>query len=163
MPPKGAVDGSTPKNHLHCRTSTDWSMGSVSDGRLVDSTNSPEENFPRELQETSDESIEKLKSELSNLMRQSELSELELQSLRRQITKESRRGRICQDMLRNLKRREMHSKQNQNWNYSLFGNRLQRRAEGGRICQEMLRDLKRREMHSKQNVNNSSAQMKENP
>jgi len=103
MPPKGAVDGSTPKNHLHCRTSTDWSMGSVSDGRLVDSTNSPEENFPRELQETSDESIEKLKSELSNLMRQSELSELELQSLRRQITKESRRG---QDLSRHVKELE---------------------------------------------------------
>ncbi|KAH8492399.1 hypothetical protein H0E87_021815 [Populus deltoides] len=103
MPPKGAVDGSTPKNHLHCRTSTDWSMGSMSDGRLVDSTNSPEENFPRELQETSDESIEKLKSELSNLMRQSELSELELQSLRRQITKESRRG---QDLSRHVKELE---------------------------------------------------------
>jgi chromosome segregation ATPase len=103
MPPKGAVDGITPKNHLHCRTSTDWSMGSVSDGRLVDSTNSPEENLPRELQETSDESIEKLNSELSNLMRQSELSELELQTLRRQITKESRRG---QDLSRHVKELE---------------------------------------------------------
>ncbi|KAG6754509.1 hypothetical protein POTOM_042549 [Populus tomentosa] len=103
MPPKGAVDGITPKNHLHCRTSTDWSLGSVSDGRLVDSTNSPEENLQSELQETSDESIEKLKSELSNLMRQSELSELELQTLRKQITKESRRG---QDLSRHVKELE---------------------------------------------------------
>ncbi|KAG6753517.1 hypothetical protein POTOM_043586 [Populus tomentosa] len=103
MPLKGAVDGITPKNHLHWRTSTDWSMGSASDGRLVDSTNSPEENLPRELQETSDESIEKLKSELSNLMRQSELSELELQTLRKQITKESRRG---QDLSRHVKELE---------------------------------------------------------
>ncbi|CAK7337281.1 unnamed protein product [Dovyalis caffra] len=102
MPPKGAINGITTKNLLHRRTSTDWSMGSVSDGSLV-VTNSPEESLPRELQEASDDNVEKLKSELSSLMRQSELSELELQTLRRQITKESRRG---QDLSRQVKELE---------------------------------------------------------
>ncbi|XP_011015471.1 PREDICTED: LOW QUALITY PROTEIN: myosin heavy chain, striated muscle-like [Populus euphratica] len=84
MPPKGAVDAITPK--------TTCIVGQA----LI-------ENLPRELQETSDESIEKLKTELSNLMRQSELSELELQTLRRQMTKESRRG---QDLSRHVKELE---------------------------------------------------------
>lgn len=103
MPPKGAVDGITTKNRLHRRTSTDWSMGSRSDGSLVGSTNSPEQSLPREFQEASDETVERLKSELSSLMRQSELSELELQTLRKQITKESRRG---QDLSRQVKELE---------------------------------------------------------
>lgn len=103
MPPKGAVDGITTKNRLHRRTSTDWSMGSRSDGSLVGSTNSPEKSLPREFQEASDETIERLESELSSLMRQSELSELELQTLRKQITKESRRG---QDLSRQVKELE---------------------------------------------------------
>ncbi|KAL3575788.1 hypothetical protein D5086_023889 [Populus alba] len=87
MPPKGAVDGITPKNHLHCRTSTDWSLGSVSDGRLVDSTNSPEENLPSELQETSDESIEKLKRESLNQLRaENEDSRVQLEEVRRELS-----------------------------------------------------------------------------
>ncbi|KAJ6410816.1 hypothetical protein OIU84_007551 [Salix udensis] len=103
MPPKGAVDGITTKKRMHRRTSTEWSIGSGSDRSLVGSTNSPQESFPREFQEASDETIERLKSELSGFMRQSELSELELQTLRKQITKESRRG---QDLSRQVKELE---------------------------------------------------------
>ncbi|XP_050220959.1 uncharacterized protein LOC126671245 isoform X2 [Mercurialis annua] len=92
MPQEGAVDTKTTKNRLHRRSSTEWSMGSASDGSLADSTNSPEEKFPRHLRVASDESVETLKSEITSLLRQSELSELELQSLRKQFTKENRRA-----------------------------------------------------------------------
>ncbi|WCJ36640.1 Myosin heavy chain-related protein [Euphorbia peplus] len=80
------------KNRLHKRSSTEWSMGSASDGSLIDSTNSPDDSLPRELPVASDESIESLKNEITSLMRQSELSELELQALRKQITKENKRA-----------------------------------------------------------------------
>ncbi|KDP22284.1 hypothetical protein JCGZ_26115 [Jatropha curcas] len=99
MPRKVPVDTSGTKNRLHRRSSTDWSMGSASDGSLVDSTNSLENELQREVRGNSDESIEKLKSEISTLLRQSELSELELQSLRKQIAKESRRA---QDLSREI-------------------------------------------------------------
>ncbi|KAF2315626.1 hypothetical protein GH714_040140 [Hevea brasiliensis] len=99
MPQKIMIDTFTTKNHLHRRSSTDWSVGSASDGSLADSTNSRQDSLPRDLQGASDESIEKLKSEISSLLRQSELSELELQSLRKQITKESRKA---QDLSRQI-------------------------------------------------------------
>nr|AFN53684.1 putative ATP-binding protein [Linum usitatissimum] len=82
------VVNSTTKNRLHRRTSTEWSIGSASDGSLVDSSNSPEE-----------ESIQKLKSEIFNLMRQQELSEMETQTLRKQLTKETKRA---QDLSREV-------------------------------------------------------------
>ncbi|XP_065869815.1 uncharacterized protein [Euphorbia lathyris] len=87
------------KNRLHRRSSTEWSMGSASDGSLIDSTNSPDDSFHRELPGASDESIESLKNEITGLMRQSELSELELQALRKQITKENKRA---QDLSRQM-------------------------------------------------------------
>ncbi|EEF51396.1 ATP binding protein, putative [Ricinus communis] len=57
------------------------------------------ENFPRDLRGASDESTEKLKSEITSLMRQSELTELEIQSLRKQFAKENRRA---QDLSRQV-------------------------------------------------------------
>lgn len=78
------------------RSNTDWSVGSASDGSLGDWTNSLEDNnnnVARErFQEHSEDSTEKLKSEIASLMRQVEVSELELQTLRRQVAKESSRG-----------------------------------------------------------------------
>nr|AFN53629.1 putative ATP-binding protein [Linum usitatissimum] len=82
------VVNSATKNRLHRRTSTEWSIGSASDGSLVDSSNSPE-----------DESVQKLKSEIFNLMRQHELSEMETQTLRKQLTKETKRA---QDLSREV-------------------------------------------------------------
>ena len=87
---------SATKYHPHRRSGTEWSTGSGSDGSLVDSANSPGENVPRRLNEATDESTHKLKSEILILMRQSELSEMELQTLRKQVTKESERA---QDLL----------------------------------------------------------------
>ncbi|TXG70896.1 hypothetical protein EZV62_005831 [Acer yangbiense] len=92
MPQRGAVGAVTTKNHAHRRTNTDWSVGSASDGSLFDSTNSPEDNLPREWQKGSDGSVEKLRNEMAMMMRQAELTEIELQSLRKQIMKESKRA-----------------------------------------------------------------------
>ncbi|CAN1751833.1 hypothetical protein LINPERHAP1_LOCUS4469 [Linum perenne] len=75
------VVNSTTKNRLHRRTSTEWSIGSASDGSLVDSSNSP-----------GDESVQKLKSENFSLMRQQEQSEMEMQTLRKQLMKETKRA-----------------------------------------------------------------------
>ncbi|KAK4837231.1 hypothetical protein QYF36_003823 [Acer negundo] len=92
MPQKGTVGALITKNHAHRRTNTDWSVGSASDGSLFDSTNSPEDNLPREWQESSGGSVEKLRYEMAMMMRQAELTEIELQSLRKQIMKESKRA-----------------------------------------------------------------------
>lgn len=87
--PRGGIKTN---NHAHRRSNTDWSVGSISDGSLIDSTNSPDDNLPREWQEASDVSVEKLKDEITTMMRQAELSELELQSLRKQVAKETKRA-----------------------------------------------------------------------
>ncbi|KAJ7974203.1 Myosin heavy chain-related protein, putative isoform 1 [Quillaja saponaria] len=93
LPPKGNVDDIITGNHVHRRSNTDWSMGSASDGSLGDWTSNLEDSFPRErLQDPSDNTTEKLRSEIVYLMRQAEVSELELQSLRKQIAKETNRG-----------------------------------------------------------------------
>ncbi|KAK2653841.1 hypothetical protein Ddye_013697 [Dipteronia dyeriana] len=92
MPQRGTVGAVTTKNRAHRRTNTDWSVGSVSDGSLFDSINSPEDNLPREWQEGSDGSVEKLRNEIAMMMRQAELTEIELQSLRKQMVKESKRA-----------------------------------------------------------------------
>ncbi|XP_022736877.1 golgin subfamily A member 6-like protein 22 [Durio zibethinus] len=97
MPQKG-TDAVTTKKQKHRRTNTDWSVSSTSDGSLVESGNSPED-IPREWQEGSENSVEKLRSENAMLLRQVEVSELELQSLRRQILKESKR---TQDLSRQI-------------------------------------------------------------
>ncbi|XP_059629278.1 uncharacterized protein LOC132271807 isoform X2 [Cornus florida] len=92
MPEKRLIEATPTENQVHRRSNT-VSMGSISDGSMVDSRNSPEESFPRDRsQEASDRSIESLRSEISMLERQAEVSELELQSLRKQVVKESKRG-----------------------------------------------------------------------
>lgn len=90
---KGMTDAPMTDNHMCHRSNTDLSTDSVSDGSLVDSPSSIEDNHRRErLPEASDDSIDKLKSEISILRRNAELSELELQSLRKQIAKETKQG-----------------------------------------------------------------------
>ncbi|XVE58547.1 hypothetical protein DITRI_Ditri04bG0178000 [Diplodiscus trichospermus] len=97
LPQRGA-DAVMTEKHMHQRTNTDWSVSSTSDGSLVESGNSPEE-IPREWQEGSENSFEKLRSENTMLLRQVELSELELQSLRKQTLKE---GKRTQDLSRQI-------------------------------------------------------------
>ncbi|XVF12485.1 hypothetical protein REPUB_Repub08aG0122700 [Reevesia pubescens] len=97
MPPRGA-DAVMTKKHMHQRTNTDWSVSSTSDGSLVESGNSPKD-IPREWQEGSENSVEKLRSENAMLLRQVEVSELELQSLKKQILKENKR---TQDLSRQI-------------------------------------------------------------
>jgi chromosome segregation ATPase len=90
---KGIADAITTRKHAHQRSNTYCSVDSASDGSLVDSTNSLEENLTREkLQDASDDSIGKLKTEIATLMRQAEVSEMELQSLRKQLVKERKQG-----------------------------------------------------------------------
>lgn len=103
MPPRGTIDGIMTKKNLHRRSSTDWSGGSASDGSFVESTNSPDDDFQRGWQEESDGSVDKLKSEITILMRQVEISELELQSLRKQVMKESRRTQDQSKQILSLK------------------------------------------------------------
>lgn len=93
VPQQGTVDATKTHNHAHQRSNTDWSVGSISDGSLAESTNSPDDNLG------SDGSVEKLKNEIAVMMRQVELSELELQSLRKQVAKESKRA---QDQTRQI-------------------------------------------------------------
>lgn len=93
VPQQGTVDAIKTHNHAHRRSNTDWSVGSISDGSLAESTNSPDDNLG------SDGSVEKLKNEIAVMMRQVELSELELQSLRKQVAKESKRA---QDQTRQI-------------------------------------------------------------
>lgn len=93
MPKKGMVDAPMTNNHMLHRSNTDLSTDSVSDGSLVDSPSSIEDNHRRErLPEASDDSIDKLKTEITILRRNAELSELEVQSLRKQIAKETKQG-----------------------------------------------------------------------
>lgn len=99
VPQQETVDATKTNNHVHRRSNTDWSVGSISDGSLAESTNSPEDNLPREWQQGSDGSVEKLKNEIAVMMRQAELSELELQSLRKQVAKESKQA---QDQTRQI-------------------------------------------------------------
>lgn len=93
VPQQGTVDAIKTHNHAHRRSNTDWSVGSISDGSLAESTNSPDDNLG------SDGSVEKLKNEIAVMMRQVELSELELQSLRKEVAKESKRA---QDQTRQI-------------------------------------------------------------
>lgn len=94
------IDAFPTEKHVHRKTSTDWSVGSASDGSVIDLTNSPEENFPIEsLPDPSNNATETLRNQIRWWERQAEVSELELQSLRRQIGKESRR---VQDLSRQI-------------------------------------------------------------
>ncbi|KAJ9679372.1 hypothetical protein PVL29_021336 [Vitis rotundifolia] len=103
MPQEGTIAATTRKDRMHWRSNTDFSVGSASDGSMIDSTNSAEDNFPGGFKEDSDSTTEKLKSENFNLLRQAELSELELQSLRKQIAKECKRGQDLTSKIVGLK------------------------------------------------------------
>ncbi|PSS32387.1 Intracellular protein transport protein [Actinidia chinensis var. chinensis] len=104
MPKKRTVDTFQKCSQMHRRSNTDWSVGSASDGSMVDSPNSPEENLPRDPSpQDSDRSMENLARKISMLERQRELSELELQSLRKQIVKESKRGQDLSKQVCSLK------------------------------------------------------------
>ncbi|XP_057508718.1 uncharacterized protein LOC130791557 [Actinidia eriantha] len=104
MPKKRPVGTFQKCSQMHRRSNTDWSVGSASDGSMVDSPNLPEESLltdrsPRD----SDRSLENLARKISMLERQRELSELELQSLRKQIVKESKRGQDLSKQVWSLK------------------------------------------------------------
>lgn len=90
------------EKHQKQRSSTDWSMGSLSDRSMGDLLNSPEhnnDNDKRVYAEASKNAIEVLKSDVTRLERQAELSDLELESLRKQILKENKR---VQDLLKKV-------------------------------------------------------------
>ncbi|KAG1355093.1 trichohyalin [Cocos nucifera] len=80
-------------------SSGDWSGTSAPDGSMDGSTNSSGEAGLRDRLQDSDETLEKLRSDIVSLTRKVELSELELQTLRKQVVKESRRG---QDLSREI-------------------------------------------------------------
>lgn len=87
------------EKHQKQRSSTDWSMGSLSDRSMADLINSPDHQEQRLYAEASKTAVEVLKSDISRLERQAELSDLELESLRKQILKENKRG---QDLLKKV-------------------------------------------------------------
>ncbi|XP_019449842.1 PREDICTED: myosin-11-like [Lupinus angustifolius] len=91
MPARGTFEAIATKTHMRRRSNTDYSLGSASDGSLVDWTNSLEDNLPR-LQEPSDNTTENPKKEVSSLKRQAELSELALESLQKLLEKECSRA-----------------------------------------------------------------------
>ncbi|VFQ99637.1 unnamed protein product [Cuscuta campestris] len=97
-PQKPAFGINSLERYSHQRSSTDCSLGSISDGSVKDATNRPKEDTPREETETTN-SILKLQNQIKMLERQAEVSEIELQSLRRQIVKESKRG---QDLVQQI-------------------------------------------------------------
>ncbi|CAL0303392.1 unnamed protein product [Lupinus luteus] len=87
MPERGTFEAVATKTHMPRRSNTDYSLGSASDGSLVDWTNSLEYNLPR-LQEPSDNTTENPQKEVSSLKRQAEVSELALESLQKLLEKE---------------------------------------------------------------------------
>lgn len=104
IPQKKTEDEVPTEKQVRQRSNADWSVGSASDRSMVDSTNSPGENFPRdESLEASNDSIEILKNEISMRDMQAELSGLELQSLRKQNAKESKRGQELSRQIVSLK------------------------------------------------------------
>ncbi|CAK9159766.1 unnamed protein product [Ilex paraguariensis] len=95
MPEKGTVDviPAEKQKQQRSKSNTNPPLISASNGSMVDSTTSLEENFIRDWSsEASNNATEKLKNEISMLERQAEVSELELQSLRKQMVKENKRG-----------------------------------------------------------------------
>lgn len=99
MPQTRTIDVISTEQLLHSRSNTEWSLGSASEGSMMDSTNSTEERFPRNVPEVSNNPLDLLKMEISKLERQAEISDMELQSLRKQIAKEGKRG---QDLSRKI-------------------------------------------------------------
>ncbi|XP_062120430.1 uncharacterized protein LOC133834736 isoform X2 [Humulus lupulus] len=92
-PQKGRVNASQTNKKSLNRSNMNWSADSASDDSLLESPSSLEDNHPSlRLKEASDDSTEKLKNEITILMRQAELSELEIQSLRKHVEKETKQG-----------------------------------------------------------------------
>ncbi|KAF7821836.1 MAR-binding filament-like protein 1-1 [Senna tora] len=162
----GTVKAIAKETHVRRRSNTDWSLGSASDGSLGDWTNSVEDNnISRDrLQENSENGTEKLKGEISALMRQVEVSELELQSLRRQVAKESSRGqnlsrqiislREERDMLR-TKNEQLESQQNFN-NETKSSKTLQSEIRDARL---QLKAIKEELDYEKELSNNLQVQL----
>nr|KAJ0202624.1 hypothetical protein LSAT_V11C500270270 [Lactuca sativa] len=95
------------EKHQKQRSSTDWSMGSLSYKSMDDLINSPEHNN-NQIQNIEDQrlyaealinAIKVLKTNVSRLERQVEMSDLELESLHKQILEENKRG---QELLKKL-------------------------------------------------------------
>ncbi|KAM7494497.1 hypothetical protein LguiB_029106 [Lonicera macranthoides] len=103
MPQMRTIDVISTEKLLHSRSNTEWSLGSASEGSMMDSTNSPEERFPRNMPEVTNNPLDLLKMEISKLERQAETSDMELQSLRKQIVKESKRGQDLWQKIVSLK------------------------------------------------------------
>ncbi|KFK33030.1 hypothetical protein AALP_AA6G321500 [Arabis alpina] len=79
---------------------SEWSGSSDQGISTDDSMHSSNDTIPRDTTRTSsDDEVEKLKTELVAVARRADLSELELQSLRKQIVKETKRS---QDLLREV-------------------------------------------------------------
>lgn len=103
-PQTGRVDTSETNNKAQNRSNMNWSMDSASDDSLLESPGSLEDNHPRQrLKEASDDSIEKLRNEITILMRQAELSELEIQSLRKHTDKETKQGQFLSRQLASVR------------------------------------------------------------
>lgn len=99
LTPRGLNSDASGTEEQH-RSQWEWLGNSCNEASTDDSSSTPRDAFLRQhLDESSDIVIEKLKSEVAALSRQSEMSELELQTLRKQIVKESKRG---QDLFREL-------------------------------------------------------------
>ncbi|CAN1267432.1 Laminin subunit alpha-2 [Linum perenne] len=149
----------TTKNHQHRRSGTEWSTGSGSDGSLVDSTNSPGDNVPRQFHEATGESTQKLKSEILSLMRQSELSELELQTLRKQVTKENKRAQdLSREVMAIKEQRDAIERESDELKYSRKNveaealDRVRAAHEGSRVKIEELRKELTHEKELKVNI-----------
>ncbi|KAE9617361.1 hypothetical protein Lal_00034537 [Lupinus albus] len=91
MPARGTFEAIATKNNMRRRSNADYSLGSASDGSLVEWTNSVEDNLPR-LQEPSDDTTENPQKEASSLTRKAEVSEVALQSLQKLLEKECSRA-----------------------------------------------------------------------
>ncbi|KVI07158.1 hypothetical protein Ccrd_014474 [Cynara cardunculus var. scolymus] len=101
------------ENHVQQRSSTDWSLGSLSDRSMADLLNSPEHNYQDQTNgyaEASKNAVEVLKSDVTRLERQAELSELELESLRKQMLKENKRGQDLSRKIAELKEEKEYLK-----------------------------------------------------
>ncbi|XP_072987208.1 uncharacterized protein [Typha latifolia] len=145
----------TPKMLL--TSSGDWSGISALDESTDGSTNNSGEAGPQVgLQDSDDDTIEKLRGDIIALTRKQEVSDLELQTLKKQIVKETRRG---QDLLQEisslkeekdaLKRECEQLKSAEKCANDNVSNKL---LPDGNEVQSMLEELKR-ELYHEKNLN----------
>lgn len=93
IPQKPKANSSSAVYSDHQSLQWEWSSGSAPEVSTDESTNcSGDTVLLEKTQQTSENEIEKLQTDLSTLSRQVELSEVELQTLRKQIVKESKKG-----------------------------------------------------------------------